>query len=300
MRPTMSHSASPSEWYRTASSTPRSSSPSARALPALAGPWRSSGGPGESAAHFSNSSAAASRRASCSHTARSHRCLSESGAPICSAHTTTSRATLCICSSRWGVTTAHSGRLGLSSASTKALGQVDIIDQPSAAYPGSEGNNGSAIRGCNRAEAFRVDDGNVLHSQTRLGIEHLAHALFQPRGFTFALAKAAVGGKKRAVEGQGLPALVRIQVGIPAAHGQSVGLANCRYSDQLDGPVEIPYHSPDQRQLLDVFFPEAGQVRLHQVKQLGHNRQNTGEMPGPGCAFPPFRRCTRSDPHLGT
>src|SRR3954467_1270116 len=300
MRPTMSHSASPREWYRTASSTPRSCSPSARARPALAGPWRSSGGPGESAAHVSSSSADASRNASCSHTARSHRCFSESGTPICSAHSAASRATLCMCSSRLGVTTAHSGRVGLSSASTKALRQVDIVDQPSAAYPGRHGDNSSAVRDWNWAEAFGLDDGNVLHPQTRLSIEHLAHALLQFRSLTFAFTEAAVGGEQCAAEGQGLGAFAGIQVGIPAAQGEPVRLANGRYSDQLDGPVEISYHSPDQGQLLDVFLPEAGQVRLHEVKQLGHNRENTGEMPGPGCAFPPFRRCTRSDPHLGT
>src|SRR4029078_8738223 len=92
-------------------------------------------------------------------------------------HIAASRATRCMCSSRLGVTTAHSGRVGLSSASTKALRQIDVVDQPSAAYPGCDGDYGSAIHGCNRSEAFRLGDGNVLHPHPRLCFEDPPHVL---------------------------------------------------------------------------------------------------------------------------
>ena len=123
-----------------------------------------------------------------------------------------------------------------------------------------------------------------------------ASALPASRSRRSPFAKAAVGREQRAAEGQGLATFVRTQVGIPAAQRESVGLSNRRHGDKLDGPVEIPHHSPDQRQLLDVFLPEAGQVRLHQMKQLGHHGENTGKMTWPGCALPPFRRFTRSAP----
>src|SRR3954469_13223341 len=242
----MSHSADPTEWYLTASSTPRSSSPSARARAALAGPCRSSGGPGESAAHLANSSAGASRKASCSHTARSHRCPSESGTPSCSAQLAVSRATRCMCSNRSRETTAHSGRGGLSSASTNALRQTDVVDQTRVSYSGSNGDNRARVDRCNRGEPVSLDDRNVLHLDCRLGVQDLAHSGFQALRLSLAFAEPAVSCLESLAQHHGLAAITRIQVGVPAAQGETVGLADGRNSGELDRPIEVVHHSPDQ------------------------------------------------------
>src|SRR5919112_2287043 len=176
----MSHSASPREWYRTASRTPRSFSPSARALAALAGPWRNSGGPGLSLAHRASSSGGASRRASWSQTARSHRWRSESGTPSCSAQDAARRATRWMCSSRFGETTAHSGRVGLSSALTKALSQTDVVDQSSTSHPSSDRHDRAGIYGNYWSQTLRLYNGNVLHLHAGLGPELLSHPGLDP------------------------------------------------------------------------------------------------------------------------
>src|SRR5678816_4851963 len=110
----MSHSGRPTEWYRTASSTPRSVSPSALARAALAGPCFSSAGPGVPEAQSCNVAGAASRRASCNQTARSHRLRSESGTPISSAQCAASAATRRTWSTRSGDISAHAGSVGRS------------------------------------------------------------------------------------------------------------------------------------------------------------------------------------------
>ena len=62
---------------------------------------------------------------------------------------------------------------------------------------------------------------------------------------------------------------------------------------ELDRPVEVPEHAPHQRHLLDVLLPEADDVGLGQVEQLGDDGEHAGEMARSRRTLPSLRRLRR-------
>src|SRR5882724_1726176 len=75
------------------------------------------------------------------------------------------------------------------------------------------------------------------------------------------------------------------QIYIARAHGQPIGLADGRATDHLDGHPEVVDHALDDLQLLIVFLPEIGAIRVYQMKQLADDRRHSTKMPRPRRTF---------------
>jgi hypothetical protein len=50
--------------------------------------------------------------------------------------------------------------------------------------------------------------------------------------------------------------------------------------DNADRKVEVPYHSPDDGQLLKIFFSEDGEIRSQNIKKLRYHRTDSSKMAG--------------------
>ena len=53
----------------------------------------------------------------------------------------------------------------------------------------------------------------------------------------------------------------------------------------FDRKIQVAHHSPNDGQLLKIFFAEDRGVRRQQMKQLRHDRADTAKMPGARPAF---------------
>src|SRR4029078_6220893 len=93
-----------------------------------------------------------------------------------------------------------------------------------------------------------------------------------------AAARAALEGTKVPRSG---PTLLRREVDVAAAHGQSIGLTDGRAGPNLDAQVQVARHLPDDRELLRVFLPEVGPIRLEYPEELHDHRRHAAEVPRP-------------------
>ncbi len=82
----------------------------------------------------------------------------------------------------------------------------------------------------------------------------------------------------------GLP-LVRCEIHVAGAHGQSVRLPDCGTDNDLHGHIQIEHHPPNYKGLLSVLLTKVGALRLHQVKELGHNGGDAAEVGRPRSAL---------------
>ena len=261
------------------------------------------GGPGVLAAHLASSSGGASRSASCSQTARSQRFRSESGTPICSAQPAASSATRWMCSSRAGVTTAHSGSVGRSPGGVGARRRhryrsFTPIPSPSLML---SMRRVPPIRAASRrrrsghppfstgASRLGIHDGNILDRHRRLPPR--APAACRPPAPRAGSRRRARRGAPPAARGSApgpLP-ILGAEISVPAAQREPIRLPH-RSDHRRSRPA-----SRDPRTIRRIrvscwmsFWPKTGQIRLHQVKQLGDDGQHAGEVAWPGRALPPL------------
>src|SRR4051812_17352702 len=68
----------------------------------------------------------------------------------------------------------------------------------------------------------------------------------------------------------------------------------------LDGPIQISYHLPDEGELLDILPPKAGGIGLHQMEEFGDNGEYAGKMARTSRSFPPFRARPGNNPDFRT
>ena len=112
-------------------------------------------------------------------------------------------------------------------------------------------------------------------------------------------APGVVRRAQRAAQRHRPPPLLGIEIRVAAAEREPVGLAHRRHDDDLERPVEIAHHLPDQHRLLHVLPPEARDVGLDQVEQLGDHGEHAGEMARPRGALPPVAVGSRHHADLG-
>ena len=144
------------------------------------------------------------------------------------------------------------------------------------------------------ASVRRLHDGDVLHLHRGLGREHAAHGAQQHRRAPLARPERLVRGAERGAQHHRPPPVVGVEIGVPAAEREPVGLPHRRHDDDLQPPVQVAHHLPHQRRLLDVLPPEARHVGLDQMKELRDDRQHAFEVAGPGRALPPVRGRARA------
>ena len=95
-------------------------------------------------------------------------------------------------------------------------------------------------------------------------------------------------GREAAREGGRGAAVVRVEVGVAAAHGEPVRLAHDRPQHQLDVvQVQIAHQPPHDRRLLGVLLAEDRPVGAHREQQLRDHRGHPVEVAGPGGALQP-------------
>ncbi len=100
----------------------------------------------------------------------------------------------------------------------------------------------------------------------------------QGAGVPLSLLEAPLGGEQAVADAQGpLPSLGR-QVAVAGTQGQSVRLPHRGRHQDVHGQVQVLHHPADDGGLLQVLLAEEGQVRLHQVEQLGDHRGHPAEM----------------------
>src|SRR5437667_360804 len=83
------------------------------------------------------------------------------------------------------------------------------------------------------------------------------------------------------MQNQCLLPLLRIEIGIPRAHGQPIHLAHNRTSRNLHRQIQISHHAPDDRHLRRILLPEERNIGLDHMKQLRHNRGDTAKVSRP-------------------
>ena len=88
------------------------------------------------------------------------------------------------------------------------------------------------------------------------------------------------------------------QIAVARTHRQAIGLPDDGMADNLDGKVEITDHPADYRQLLQVLFAEDGDMRHHEMKELGDNRRHPVEVAGPIGAAEALGDAAGRDPGL--
>ena len=87
------------------------------------------------------------------------------------------------------------------------------------------------------------------------------------------------GARRR---GRGRPsALLGVEVAVPAAHRQAVGLADRGDGPDVDRDVQVGDHPADHQELLIVLGPEEGEIRPDDPEQLQDDRRHPPEMPRP-------------------
>ena len=87
------------------------------------------------------------------------------------------------------------------------------------------------------------------------------------------------------VDDRGLFALSRIEELVARTHGQAIRLANDRRAKDRDRKGKVDRHPAHDQQLLEVLAAEHGQIRLHEVEQLGDHGRHAIEMARPAGPF---------------
>ena len=99
---------------------------------------------------------------------------------------------------------------------------------------------------------------------------------------------------QRPADRQALLALVRLEVLVPAAHRQTVGLADGRAGNDLDRQVQRLDHRHQDSKLLEILLSEAGHLGLIHIEQLGDHLADALKVPGAVLAFHTLDNCGRS------
>src|SRR5260370_40250237 len=86
------------------------------------------------------------------------------------------------------------------------------------------------------------------------------------------------GRAEREAQYERIFALGRGKVEVARTHRESVLLAHNRHRDDFDIEVQIEHHPLNRAQLLEVFFAENREVRLHDIEQLADHRRHAAEM----------------------
>ena len=81
------------------------------------------------------------------------------------------------------------------------------------------------------------------------------------------------------------PPLFRREIAVSRGEGEAVVLADGFAEHEPHRHVEIAHHASDHRALLRVLAAKDGEIRLHDVEQLEHNRGHAGEVSRPARAF---------------
>src|SRR6185437_4205203 len=81
-------------------------------------------------------------------------------------------------------------------------------------------------------------------------------------------AEQFLSARKRLTQYEGLLALPRIQIGIPRAHGQSIGFAHDGADHDLDRTLEIAHHTTDDGDLGRVLLSKESKIGLDDVEEL--------------------------------
>ena len=133
-----------------------------------------------------------------------------------------------------------------------------------------------------------INDLQIFDADEWLGLEDRDGGFSNLRCIALAGANTLDCFFERTIENRcGFP-LGGIQVLIPRADRQTVGLADRRYRGNFDGNIQIRHHAPDDCQLLHVLFAEIGAVRPDDVEQFQNNRCHSAEMPRPEFAAEVF------------
>src|SRR5919197_3605828 len=166
--------------------------------------------------------------------------------------------------------------------------ETDVVDQARRPHPCCHQRASRPDDLVDALEGLLINHGNVVQAGQRLGVDSVRDFRRDPERPWVALPHALRGGLEGLRQAQrGLPFL-RGEVGVPGRHGQPIGLPHDRAAHHLDGEREVRGHPPDQEQLLEVLLPEVGPAPAGPMEQLGHDREDAPEMPGPGHALQPL------------
>lgn len=106
-----------------------------------------------------------------------------------------------------------------------------------------------------------------------------AHERLERRGVALPRLHGRLPGEDGPRQHEGRLALLRAQVGVTRAFGQTVSLAHDGTADDGHVHVQVGHHALDDGELLGVLLPEKSAMRLHDVEELRDHRAHAAEVP---------------------
>src|SRR5205809_2430491 len=163
-----------------------------------------------------------------------------------------------------------------------------VVDKPCATDPDGSSDSNGIGNSRERLNFGGINDLQIFDADEGLGLEDRDRSFSNLRCIALAGANTFDCFFERTVENRcGFP-LGGIQVLIPRADRQTVGLANRWYRGNFDGNIQVRHHAPDDCQLLHILFAEIGAVRADDVEQLQNNCCHSAEMSRPEFAAEMF------------
>lgn len=120
---------------------------------------------------------------------------------------------------------------------------------------------------------------HVIDARERLGLDDAAHERLERRGVALPRLHGRLPGEDGPRQHEGRLALLRAQVGVTRAFGQTVSLAHDGTADDGHVHVQVGHHALDDGELLGVLLPEKSAMRLHDVEELRDHRAHAAEVP---------------------
>src|SRR5438093_11930585 len=169
-----------------------------------------------------------------------------------------------------------------------------VVDEPPTSDADRRGDRRARESPIDRPHGLGVDDAHVLDPNA--GRRELAADL---RRELFRVMLASRGRvppfEEDARDRGGEPAFLRREVRVARGHREAVGLADRVADHESDRKVEVPDHPSHDRDLLEVFAAEDGDVGSDLVKELGDDRRHPAEVTGSRAPLAVFRHTAHVD-----
>ena len=161
-----------------------------------------------------------------------------------------------------------------------------MVNQSDFIIPAGCCENDPATHSGDRLEIFGVHDFQIVDGEAGRGLlQEMGSGAIEINGGVRLAGDAEIaGGAQGPDDAFGIGSLRRGQFSIPGGKGKSVIFPDGGKADEINRQIEVPDQTPDQGQLLKVFFSENGEGRLEEVEQFQDNGENAVKVPGTGRA----------------
>jgi hypothetical protein len=159
------------------------------------------------------------------------------------------------------------------------LPEDDVVDKPRGSEPRGDGKHSALahVSGDFR-EGVGVPELDVVDTGAR-GFERRASHAFELARAPLTEGKSPRGVVESADEAERPRSLLRREICVARAQGQTVGLAHRGMVDDRDGQQQVLHHPAHDEQLLVILSPENGGARAYEREKLGNHSRHTFEMP---------------------